>query len=335
MSLLDEILAANAAVTNRADVPVPAVPDRCRVVSVTCGEIASPGGRALGQFLGLAPDETFVVANAGARVHAPDGDVVRSVAAALADRGGGEVFVVAHEDCSYLEADPESLAALLAGGFSTAINAVGALCGESFVSARKLALTSAHALRASPFLPRGTPVHALLFSTARGMLSAEEAGYDKVAAAGGTSPAAASFLSAPSPILGAPGPGPRSSFGAAGPVSLFGSSPSPLMGAVAPLMSMPQALTSGPAAFIAPPPPPLPPATAIPPMPSMPYVPPPAHVPPPAPLAEPLTFNEPPPAPEPPKPPPPKQKPHSGAGDDPFRRANEVLERLRRERRNR
>src|SRR5205085_2535677 len=125
--------------------------------------------------------------------------------------------VVAHENCAFLESDPEALAGLLSGGYSSSIGAAEAFCGESFVSARKLALSSAQMLRSSPFLPRGTPVHALVLNDGRGSLSLEEDGYAQAASAARATAgamsgpssvaasAAASFLSAPPPILGTPG----------------------------------------------------------------------------------------------------------------------------------
>src|SRR5689334_10996485 len=131
MTLLDEVLSANAAVAEGSDVPVPAVPHGRRVVVVTCSEIRSPGGADLSRRFGLAAEEVFVVANAGGRVHDPAGDVARSVAAALAE-SRGEVFVVAHENCAFLDSDAESVAALAASAGSSALAAAESLCGQSF-----------------------------------------------------------------------------------------------------------------------------------------------------------------------------------------------------------
>ncbi len=319
MALLDDVLAANAAVVGGTDVPVPAVPAGRRVVVVTCSEILACAGRPLAASLGFSHAEAFVVANAGARVTEPDGDVVRSAAAAFAACGGGEAFIVAHESCSFLASDPDAVAASLAAPNSSLLSALGQLCGASFVSARQLATASADVLRASPFLPRGTPVHALVLD-ARGRLSLERRGYDVVVAP--AAPTAPLGLGAsPSPILVAPGP---TGFGAPGPVSLFGAAP------IAPSPD----LAAASAAFLSPPPPPAAPLVAAPPVvpPTAPSAPtwtsPPAPTPAPAATSpSPLKFDEP-----PPPPPRPAQKP-SDPTDDPFRRAAETLERLRRARR--
>jgi carbonic anhydrase len=341
VALLDEVLSANAAVLQGSDVPIPAVPADRRVVVVTCGEIRAPNGRDLASYFGFAPDEAFVVANAGARVERPDGDVARSVAEALARAGGGEVFVVAHEGCDFLDADPEGVAALAPSPGSALLQAAERLCGESFVSARKLAIASAETLRASPFLGARVPVHAMVFDEGRARLSAEQPGYGLVGAAG-VAPAPAGLGPGPSPILGAPGPVASGGY-TAGPVSLAGAGPSALMGAPPPLVAPPPDLGAGASSLMAPPPPPMPvapvmpvmpamPAPAPPPMPSVAPPPPPARSAAPPPL-ESISFSEPPPPPPPPRKPPPRGPAPPPDADDPFRRAAEVLERLRRERR--
>jgi carbonic anhydrase len=333
MSLLDDVLAANAAVVEGSDVPVPAVPQGRRVVVVTCSEIRGPRGLGVAACLGFSRDEALVFANAGARVTTLDGDVVRSVASALAIADGGEVFVVAHENCEFQEADPDAVAAQLPSTNSSLLAALGALCGESFVSARKLALSSAETLRSSPFLPRATPVHALVLDEGRGRLSVEQRGYD-VAGAAATSAILGSpgLGAAPSPILAAPGP---TGFGAAGPVALFGSGPSSLMG-LAPPASLSPAPDLGAMsnAFLAPPPPP-PSPTSVPGF-VMPPSPPSSFgtpTPPPLPPPSPLKFADSVP-PQPPPPPTPRTAPKGAdGGDDPFKKAAETLERLRRARR--
>jgi hypothetical protein len=336
LALLDEVLSANAAVLDGSDVPIPAVPAGRRVVLVTCGEIRAPNGRDLASYFGFTPGDAFVVANAGARVARPDGDVARSVVEALARAGGGEVFVVAHENCDFLDADPESVAALSAHSPST-LAAAEALCGESYISARKLAISSAETLRASPFLGPRVPVHAMVFDEGRSRLAAEQSGYGFTAAAGAPAPASMGLGPAPSPILGATGPAMSGGY-VAGPVSLMGGGPSALMGAPPPLVAPPPVLAAGPSSFMAPPPPPMPttpvmPPTAMPAPPS--FAPPPPALPATPPPLERISFDEPPPPPPPRKPPqpPPPRGPSAPAADDPFRRAAEVLERLRRERR--
>jgi len=326
VALLDDVLAANAAVVEGSDVPVPAVPENRRVVVVACAEVLTCAGKPLASMLGFSHDEALVLANAGARVQSADGDVVRSVLAAFSILDGGEVFVVAHERCEFQEADPDAAAALFASPNSSLLTALSTLCGDSFVSARRLAVSSAETLRSSPFLPRGTPIHALVVDV-RGRLTLEQRGYDVAGSPASSSLVASAGLGpGPSPILTAPGP---TGFGAPGPVSLFGSGPSSLMSsAPPPIAPAPPSIAS---AFLAPPPP-VPGFTAPPPSPPSPpaptpttrtwdVAPTPAPVPPPLP-PQPLKFDDPVPPPPPPK----------ARDDDPFRRAAETLERLRKAR---
>jgi carbonic anhydrase len=331
MSLLDDVLAANSAVADGSDVPVPAIAAGRRVVVVTCSEIRAPGGRDLASFLGFATDDAFVVATAGARVRSPDGDAAASVVAGLALGDGGEVFVVAHEGCEFLEADPDSAAAISGASTSALLAAAQTLCGEDFISARKLAISSAETLRRSPFLAK-CPVHALVFADGRRRVTSEQSGYGASAAA---SPATASggLGAAPSPILAAPGP---SGFGAPGPVASFGAGPSSLMAAPPPDLGAGAAASFlAPPAFVSPPPPagaPAQPAFVMPP------APPPTPPVPSPPALEPLSFKDVPPPPPPraparPAPAPPPVPPRAPESDDPFKRAAETLERLRRERR--
>jgi hypothetical protein len=342
MSLLTDVLAANSAVLDRSDVPVPALPAGRRVVILACSEIRAPGGKDLASYLGFAPEEVLVVATAGGRVRSPDGDAAASIVASLALGSGGEVFVISHEGCQFLEADPESAAALVESPGSSQLMAAQDLCGEDFVSSRKLAIASAEMLRRSPLLAR-CPVHALVFADGRGRLTSEQAGYDVAAA-----PYISGTGTSPSPYLVAPGS--TSGFNS-GPVSLFGGGSSAMMGAPAPLVAPPPEISAGASSFLSPPPPPTAgvmsnaghmsnagSSSMFPQMPPAPPAMPPSMVaPPPLPPSpvEPLTFGEP-PAP----PPPPPAKPDRGPpprkpdADDPFRRAAETLERLRRQRRN-
>ena len=324
MSLLNAILEANSAVMEGGDVPVPAVPGGRSVVIVTCSEIRAPGRRDMAAYFGFTQGEAFVVTNAGARVHESEGDVARSVVCALAASGGGEVFVVAHENCRFLAADPESVAALVAAPNSAIVQAAEALSGPNFISARKLAITSAEMLRASPFVAARAVVHALLFAEGRGRLTSEQSGYGVAAAAPSSAPFAMGMSASPSPILSAHG----SSGGIApGPVSLFGSGPTSIMSTPPSFIAPPPELT-GAAAFLAPasatfaepPPPKLPPGFVVP---TVPYVAPATDEPEPPPF-EPLSFTP---------PPPPARQPKSPGAEDPFRRASETLERLRKQRR--
>ena len=74
-------------------------------------------------------------------------------------------------------------------------------CGQSYVSARSLAIASAESLRASPCLPVRTAVHALVLNEGRGTLSAEQRGYGNVGFAVSPGAAGPSLSAPPSPML--------------------------------------------------------------------------------------------------------------------------------------
>jgi hypothetical protein len=263
--------------------------------------------------------------------------------------------------------------------------AVWGTCGESFVSARRLAITCAERLRASPMLPPGTPVHALVLNTGSGRFAVEEPGYGKLAAPGVLGAVSASSAMGGLGVMPSPMLQPSSAGGVAGPAgvgmfasgasSLMGPGPTPLLGAAGPGYAAGQvSLLAAPAPdFVIPglQMPAVPQMPSVPGMPPMPVPPPPLVVPPPLPPSFPaspprpsITSGSPlppdllrPPVPrptwadtaeddgtddgsdeppdEPPPPPPPRHPsaPPRPSGEDPFSRAERVLERLRRDRR--
>ena len=317
MTLLDELLAANAAIVAGEPAQVPRLPSGRALVVVACSESRrGPSGRGLAAVFGLAAEDVLLVCAAGARVGRADGDRARSVAVGLARRDGGEVLVIAHDRCAFLDAYQDQVAARL-GTRAPAWDALRSFCGERYMSPAAQATDAARTLRSSPFLPAGTVVHALVVDDSTFRVEVAEAGYGAAIAppASGAAPGAASLGAATGPV----------SFFAGGaafeaPPPIFGE-PSP----VADAASVTPEWTVPPPAFTA----------AVPD-----FVVPPTAPPPRAAEHRAATDWELPPPEPPPPPPPPRSSPakpgqhrKSPAGQDPFARAEEILERLRRERR--
>jgi hypothetical protein len=346
-NLLQRILEYDRGVASGADAPVPSTGGH-RIVCVVCPELLTEaaGGGVAARF-GLDAGEVVLVAVPAARVARPDGEVARAVAL-VAAREGGDVVVLGHEACSY------RAPAFPVPGTSPRWEAGPA-------DAELVALSAAN-LRASPWMPRGGEVHAIVLDRVRRLRPAGEA---EVVARSAEPPASATSRAAATTGRSARDSS-RSSVGAAGsivapgPVSFFGAT-----GAAPSLGSAPPS-APGPVTLGAPPPPEMPrvdfaptpplhpidalrpghvapvPMTSAGPMvgplaPVQPLAPPP----PPTPVApDALSWAaEPPPPPAPKRTPPPPRKappaeppPVPRKADDPFSRAEEILERLRRER---
>jgi carbonic anhydrase len=183
-TLLQEVLAANR--HHLDGVPVPRPPglgDRSLLV-VTCTEPRLT--LLLPAAMGVAPEEMIQVRNAGARALEPEGDPVRSVLAAVVIDRANEVFVIGHTDCRMCSASTaDILDGMKALGLSRA--AFGSRDIRTWfgliASERTNAIETARALRESPLLPPGVPVHALLVDTGSGRLELLEDGYSRAAAA--------------------------------------------------------------------------------------------------------------------------------------------------------
>jgi hypothetical protein len=352
MSFADQVLEFDRARAEGREAPVPVTGGR-KVVCVVCPETA----HEVAARLGLDADQVVVVAVPAARVHHVDGDVARAVALAAGasggTSGGADVVVLGHEGCVY-----RSPTFAVPGPPPQ---------GESFPTVRDLVRHSVAQLRGSPWMARTNVAGFVAGASGR----IESAG-DVVPAAPGpvTGPAA---FGVPGPVGSLAASGPVSFFdgaGAAGPSlasapplqsgAVKWESPPPIAPSakweapppIAPTTAMPvsSAMPSGARTAH---------TASMPHVPQMPTVGPLPQVTAPLPSVSSLQspggieFDIAPPRPEPtaarppievpppPKPAPPvsdrrtstQPAPSPPTSDDPFKRAEEILERLRREKR--
>jgi carbonic anhydrase len=348
-TLLDAILRANQArsggdASARADLPPGAMP-----FVITCMDPRLVGN--IIPALGLEADPPPQAKFAGGVVRPGDVSGARSVLAAAVLNTATEVLVIGHTDCRMGKVSAADVRSGLArlGVRPEAFGAEDpAAWLGSFASPVQAVRSSVEVLRGDPRIPPAMPIHGLLFHLESRRMEVVVRGYEATSAgaatvaavAPGYRPGPASLSSPPSTVYGAPG------FAApaahpAGPVSL---------GAPGPITSGPVRFgAQGPsvqASSLGPPPPPIAPAGQMQP-PSFPA--PPsmaASAPAPPPIsppgtAQPSSFPEtrpmadaaPPPAPPPaPGPLHPKGAKKRPRGASPFDRAQEMLDRMRRDR---
>ena len=360
-TLLDAILEANRLRVGGDASAKALLPPGAMPFVITCMDPRIVG--CLIPALGLEGNPPPQAKFAGGVIRTGDQTAMRSILAAAVFNMATEVLVVGHSDCR--------MGRISGGDVRSALQRLGirpeAFGGEdpakwlgAFVSERASVQTSVDALRANPLMPPRMPVHGLLFHLETKGLDVVVRGYSAAEASASVATAPgpvqgayrsgpASLASPPSPTFGAPGVPLSMPQAARGSVSLGAGGPVPAFGASTAGFSFP-----APPPFAAPPPPSPPPMRPppfaapppfVPPAPS-PVAPPPPHFvsPPLSSLGEtaPLGSAPPPPAPAAPPSPQrpaepfgkgkgPKKKPGSGGGASPFDRANDVLERLRRD----
>jgi len=318
-TLLDAILKANAArvagdLSARAALPPGATP-----FVITCMDPRLVG--VVLPALGLEGVQVPQAKFAGGVVRPGDVSGTRSVLAAAIFNMATEVLVVGHTDCRMGKTSSMEIR----NGLRRLAVPDSAFGGQdpvawlgSFTSERSAVEASTKALREDPRLPPGIPVHGLMFRLEDRRIEVVVQGYGDV-------PVAAPALG---PGSGAYVPGP----------AFLGAPPPPVFGAPGP----PSALVPGPVPFGPPPSLGAPPAFAAPPP-----IAPPGTAPPPSFPAAPAMAVPQQPAPaeihlgdeDPPRPDEPPPRPHGRkekrkrpkGGDSPFDRAQEMLDRLRRE----
>jgi carbonic anhydrase len=321
-TLLDAVLRANEARARgeaaRADLPPGAMP-----FVITCMDPRLAG--TLLPALGLDADPPPQAKFAGGIVLAGDVSGARSVLAAAIFNMATEILLVGHTDCRMGKTSAMEIRTGLAR-LGVRPDAFGGMDPPAwlgtFVSERQSVEASVAVLRADPRIPPAMPVHGLLYNLETKRAAVVVRGYD-AARSGATA----------GPGAGAYRPGPVSLDAPHG--NVFGGTPVPIPGfAEAPSMAQ-----RGPVAFGAAPPPLVPPGGMPPP--SFPS-PPPMTVPQQAAPAE--IHLDTPSAPLPPPVPPSTEEEHARPrepaprpgkkkqrGGSPFDRAQETLERLRRD----
>jgi carbonic anhydrase len=312
-TLLDAVLRANEA-RARGEEAVAALPPGALPFVITCMDPRLSG--VILPNMGLVPGTTPQARFAGGIIRPGDTSGARSVLAAAVFNMATEILLVGHTDCRMGKTSSMEIRSGLARlGVRPDVfdgQEPTAWLG-TFVSERQSVESSVAALRADARIPAAMPVHGLLYNIETKRLDVIVRGY-------GVAPAASAGYR----------PGPVSLEGPAGVV--FGGTPVPVPGfEAAPPMGQRGPVSFGSAPSIGTPPPPLvpaggmqPPSFPAPPPMAVPQAPPPEEIqldtpsPPPPPQAE-----------EPPPPPQPRKKKSRSAS--PFDRAQETLDRLRRD----
>ncbi len=172
MSLLREILAHNARWVEERNRPLTKVPSK-GIAVFTCMDTRLVD--FLEPALGIGRGDAKVIKNAGNTLVDPGGGVVRSLVAAIYALGCGEVFVIGHRDCGMAQIDEGRLRATMLerGVPAEAIDRLRPTLREwigGFHDPIGNVERVVRLLRENPLIPRGIPIHGLMFDPASGRL---------------------------------------------------------------------------------------------------------------------------------------------------------------------
>ena len=159
MSVIDELVEANARYAetfDQGDVPMP--PAR-QVAIVTCMDARLHPEK----FLGLDVGDAHVIRNAGGRV---SDDALRSLIISNQLLGTQAYAVIHHTDCAMLTFSNEDLRGKLARGGAAADDIDFLTFSDNEQSVRE----DVDAIRNSPFLPEGIPVAGYIYDVSNGRL---------------------------------------------------------------------------------------------------------------------------------------------------------------------
>ncbi len=181
-TLVAEVLLANRHHLDGVPVPRPLSLGEKRLLVITCMDPRLTALLPLA--MGVGADEMIQIRSAGNRALTIEGDPVRSAVAAVVLKMADEVFVIGHTDCAMCGASTMDLL----DGMQERGLPREAFEGRDIrtwfgliASERSNAMETARVVRESPFLPPGTPVHALLVDSAGGKLEMLEEGYSRAA----------------------------------------------------------------------------------------------------------------------------------------------------------
>lgn len=156
MSVVDELLAANAAFVESFS-PQPSPVPRRRVAIATCMDARIDVFAALGLGLG----DAHVIRNAGAVVTR---DLVRSLVVSQHQLQTREILVMGHTGCGMEGLDEAAMADELAA----ATGARPALALRSFADVAQAVARSVELIRATPFLPHRDAVRGAVYEVETG-----------------------------------------------------------------------------------------------------------------------------------------------------------------------
>ncbi len=180
--VIDEILEANETFVRQQQPAQLSHLPRRRMAVVTCMDTRLTA--LFEEALGLKRGEVIQLRTAGATIpegQEVSGDLIRSLAGAIYLLGVREVAVIGHTDCGLSHGDLARLTASMQalGVDPSALPEKGEALLRwlgTFHDVRENTARTARAIRTSPYLPRGIPVHALVIDVHTGKLEMIERG---------------------------------------------------------------------------------------------------------------------------------------------------------------
>lgn len=180
--VIDEILAANETFVGKHQPAHLSHLPRRRIAIVTCMDTRLT--HLFEEALGLHRGDVLQIRTAGATIsegQEVNGDLIRSLAGAIYLLGVREVAVVGHTDCGLSHGDLARVTAAMQalGVDPETLPEKGADLLRwlgTFQDVRENTARTARAIRTSPYLPRGIPVHALVIDVQSGKLEMIERG---------------------------------------------------------------------------------------------------------------------------------------------------------------
>jgi len=180
--VIDEILASNEAFLSKHQPAQLSHLPRKRMAVVTCMDTRLT--HLFEEALGLHRGDVLQLRTAGATIpegQEINGDLIRSLAGGIYLLGVREVAVIGHTECGLSHGNLATLTASMQAlgvdpaNFPEQGDALLRWLG-TFQDVRENTARTARAIRTSPYLPRGIPVHALVIDVHTGKLEVIERG---------------------------------------------------------------------------------------------------------------------------------------------------------------
>jgi carbonic anhydrase len=160
MSVLDEVLAANARYAQGFAKGALPAPPRRRLAVLTCMDARLDPAKALG----LEEGDAHVIRNAGGRA---SDDAIRSLVISHALLGTRHILVIHHTDCGMMTFTNEALRARLRAELGADASGMDFLPFSDLVESVRADVAT---LRASPLIPKDIPIDGLIYDVRTGRL---------------------------------------------------------------------------------------------------------------------------------------------------------------------